>query len=186
MVAVAFCAVMLALAVWTVRHFEAQVRAERLLAEHARYQALLARDLAAEARSVQAALVASKLGSTDQQKTGTVWAGLTADHPIFRAGQTKDLRIELSLVNDSDKIIDPKIAESHIVVNGKKLGDSEMILRSVPKEARFKAMSPGESLQFDCLLGDQFKEPGIYRVSWKGAGFQSSEILIRILPDSAH
>ena len=39
MIAVALCAVLLALAVWTVRHFEARVRLERLLAEQARDQA---------------------------------------------------------------------------------------------------------------------------------------------------
>ena len=39
MVAVALCALLLALAVWMVRHFEAQVRRERLLAELARNQA---------------------------------------------------------------------------------------------------------------------------------------------------
>ena len=43
MIVVALCAVLLALAVWTVRHFEAQVRLERLLAEQARVQALQAR-----------------------------------------------------------------------------------------------------------------------------------------------
>ena len=49
MIAVALCAVLLALAAWTVRHFEAQVRLERMLAEQARNQALLARDLAQRA-----------------------------------------------------------------------------------------------------------------------------------------
>ena len=36
--------------------------------------------------------------------------------------------------------------------------------------------------EFDCLLGDQFKEPATYRVSWKGAGFRSSELVFRVLP----
>jgi hypothetical protein len=36
---------------------------------------------------------------------------LSADHPIFKAGQTKDLRIEFTLVNDGDKEIDPRTAE---------------------------------------------------------------------------
>ena len=43
MIAVALCAVLLALAVWTVRQFEARVRLERDLAEQARAQALQAR-----------------------------------------------------------------------------------------------------------------------------------------------
>ena len=177
MIAVALCAVLLALAVGTVRHFEAQVRVERLLAEQARNQALQARELA-QARSAQAA---ANLGTADQPKAGSLWAGLSVNHAIFKAGQTKDLRIEFTLVNDGDKEIDPKIADSRIVINGKELSDSGLILSSVQKGARFKALSPGESLQFDCLLGDQFKEPGTYRISWKGAGFESPEIMLRTL-----
>ena len=67
MIAVALCAVLLALAVWTVRHFEARVRLERDLAEQARVQALQARELA-QIRSAQAALVAAKPGTTDQPR----------------------------------------------------------------------------------------------------------------------
>ena len=121
--------------------------------------------------SAQAALAAAKLGTADQKKAGSLWAGLSVNHPIFKAGQTKDVRIEFTLVNDGDKLIDPKIPESRIVINGKELSDSGLILSSVQKGTRFKALPPGENLQFDCLLGDQFKEPATYRVSWKGAGF---------------
>ena len=179
MVAVALCALLLALAVWTFRQVEA-LRLERVHAELAR--ALADERAAVSPRSAQAALAAAKLGTADQKKAGSLWAGLSVNHPIFKAGQTKDLRIEFTLVNDGDKVIDPKIAESRIVINGKELADSGLILSSVQKGARFKALPPGESLQFDCLLGDQFKEPGIYRVSWKGSGFQSSEIVLRVLP----
>ena len=54
------------------------------------------------------------------------------------------------------------------MINGKELSDSGLILSSVQKGSRSEALSPGENLQFDCLLGDQFKEPGTYRVFWKG------------------
>jgi hypothetical protein len=185
MVAVALSALLLALAVWTVRHYEARVRLERLLAEQARDQAQRATYLA-QVRSAQAAFATAKPGTADQKKAGSLWAGLSVNHPIFRVGQTKDLRIEFALVNDGDKVIDANIPESHIIINGKELDDSALILSSVPKEARSRALSPGESLQFDCLLGDHFKEPGVYRISWKGAGFHSPEIVLRILPDRPH
>jgi hypothetical protein len=184
MVTVALCALLLALAVWTVRQVEMRVRLERAMADQARAQALLARDLA-QMESAQAALATAKLGITEQPKAGSLWAGLTVNHPILRAGQTKDLRIEFTLVNDGDEAIDPKIPDSRIVINGKELSDSRLILGSVQKGARFRALPPGESLQFDCLLGDQFKHPGVYRVSWKGAEFHSPEVVLRILPDRA-
>jgi hypothetical protein len=184
MIAVALCAVLLALAVWTVRRYEAQVGQERLAVAYARYKARLARDLA-QKEAAQAAQATVKLGTADQKKAESLWAVLSVNHPIFKAGQTKDLRIEFTLVNDGDEVIDPKLAESRIIINGKELTDSGLILTSAQKGTRFKALPPGESLQLDCPLGDQFKEPGIYRVSWKGSGFQSSEIVLRILPDEA-
>ena len=180
MIAVALCALLLVLAVMTVRHFEARVRVERLLAEQARNQAQQARYLA-QVRSAQAAFVTAKLDTTDQPKAGGLWAALSASHAIFRAGRTKDLRIEFTLVNDGDKGIDPKVSESRIIINGEELTDSGLILSSVQKGARFKALPPGATLQFSLPIGDQFRDPGTYRISWKGAGFQSPEIVLRVL-----
>ena len=61
-----------------------------------------------------------------------------------------------------------------------------MIFARVQKGARFDLLPPGDSLQFDCRLGDRFKEPGTHRVFWKGSGFRSPEIVLRILPEGAH
>ena len=110
---------------------------------------------------------------------------MSVNHAIFKAGQTKDLRIEFTLVNDGDKVIDPRIADSRIVINGKERTDSGLIFSSVQNGDRFKALSPGESLQFSLPLGDQFREPGTYRISWKGDGFHSPEIVLRVLPEGA-
>jgi hypothetical protein len=184
MIAVALCAALLALAVWTFRQVEARVTLERLMADQARLQAEQAAYIA-QVRSAQAAFAAEKLDTAYQTPAGSLWAGLSVNHPVFRADQTKDLRIEFTLVNDGDKPIDPKITKSQILINGKELGHSGLILSSVQEGDRSEALPPGQSLRLDCLLGDWFKEPGIYRVSWKGSGFQSSEIVIRILPEGA-
>ena len=80
MIVVALCAVLLALGSWTVEHFDSRVRIERLLAEHARMEALLARDLA-QARSAQAMLVATKAGTTEQPQASGLWAGLSETIP---------------------------------------------------------------------------------------------------------
>jgi hypothetical protein len=178
MIAIALCAVLITPVVWTNR----RVRQERLLAELARAQADQALYLA-QVNSTQAALKVPKQGNTLQSEQGNLWAGLGGNHLIFRAGQTKDLRIQFSLVNDGDKAIDPKIAESRIMINGKEVADSDSVFAGVPKDVRSKALAPGESLQFDVPLGDHFNEPGVCRISWQGVGFQSSEIELRILPD---
>lgn len=82
-------------------------------------------------------------------------------------------------------VIDPKIGESQIVINGEELGDSGSTLSKDLQHSQVKALAPGDNRQFSVVLGGHFKEPATYRVSWKGAGFQSSEIVIRILPDKA-
>lgn len=184
MVAVACCALLLALAAWTVRQAQMQAMLARVMAEEREAQALLARALA-QREAARAAEAAAKLDTADQKKAGSIWAGLSVNHPVFKADQVKDLRIEFTLVNDGDKVIDPKISQSKIVMNDKELGESGAILSSDQRGDRFKALQPGESLQFDCVLGDRFKEPGIYRVSWQSAGFQSPEIVFRILPEEA-
>jgi hypothetical protein len=184
MIAVALCALLLALAVLTVRQVEERVRLERLMAEQARDQAQRATYLA-QVRSAQAALLTAKLSGPDQTNARGLWAGLSVNHPIFKAGQTNDLKIAFTLVNDSDKVIDPQIADSQLVINGQELANTGLNLSRVQKGARSAALAAGESLQFDCLLGAEFKEPGIYRVSWKGSGFHSQEIALRILPREA-
>jgi hypothetical protein len=184
MIAVALCALFLAPLGWMYRRLELQRRMEMLAVEHAR--ALADERAAALARFTQAALSAPKQGGTIQPNAGNLWAALSINHPIFKAGQIKDLRIEFSLVNDGDDVIDPNIAESHIVINGKEFTETGLVFGSVPKHVRIKTLAPGESLQFDVLLGDHFKEPGIYRVSWKGSDFQSSEVVLRILAEKTH
>jgi hypothetical protein len=182
MIAIALCAVVLTPLIWLLHRLELQVTMERIAADNARAQAERAL-YAAQLNSAQAAFSAAKPGTANQQKTKSVWAALSINHAVFQAGQTKDLRIEFSLVNDSDKVIDPKIGESQILINGRELADSNSIFGRVPKDVRVNALAPGESLRFDCLLGDHLKETGTYRISWKGRDFQSPEIVVRILAE---
>ena len=184
MIAVALCALFLAPAIWIFRELELREAMARMAAEHARAQAERALYVA-QLNSAQAGFSALKQCNSVQPKTGNLWAALSTNHAVFKAEQTKDLRIEFTLVNDGDKVIDPKIAESHIVINGKELTDSGSILKRSLKDATIRALSPGDTLQFGVVLGDYLKEPGLYRVSWKGAGFQSSEIVLRVLPEKA-
>jgi hypothetical protein len=178
MIAVALCALFLAPVVWFVR---ARANMQRMAVESA----------LAEARAAQASMSSAILAAANQPKTqsileerqGALWAALGVKQPVFKLGQTKDLRIEFTLVNDGESEIDPRIVESRIVINGKELAYSGSILISASKDTRLRAISPGESLQFGVDLGNHFKEPGIYRVSWKGADFHSPEIVVRILFD---
>ena len=108
------------------------------------------------------------------------------NHAVFRHGDAKGLTIEFTLVNDGEAIIDPRIGESRIVVNGDELTDSGLKLGDGPRDARFAALPPGDHLRFGYVLGDHFKEPGVYRVSWRGANFRSPEVVFRVLPEKAN
>jgi hypothetical protein len=192
MTAVALCAILLAPVVWMYRRTEARVSMQRMAAENATAQAQKAFYLA-QVSTARAVFKAAKADMADQPETESkpaerrenLWAALSVNHPAFKQGQTKDLSIEFTLVNDGANAIDPKIAESRIVINGKELADSGLILSGGLKDAQARALSSGDNLQFAVGLGDHFTEPGTYRVSWKAAGFQSPEILLRVLPEKS-
>ena len=132
-------------------------RGARAEAERARYLA-----------QVQLAHVALREATATSETRGKLWAALSVNHPVFRQAETKALNIEFTLVNDGDAVLDPKIGDSKIIINGKELADSGFILSNGPRDARFDALPPGDHLRFGYALGDHFLEPGVYRVSWRG------------------
>jgi hypothetical protein len=122
---------------------------------------------------------AGKAKASEEAKP--LWAGLSINQPVFREGGTELLQFTFSMVNDGDKVIDPKITASKIVVNGKPLPDSAHIFGNGPRDDRFTALPPGDFLLFGAGLGSRFKKPGVYRVYWEGEGFRSPEVVFRVL-----
>jgi len=116
------------------------------------------------------------------QERPELWASLSVSRPLFHAGRTKELLIYFTLVNDGSRTIDPKIESSKIIINGVELGDSGFILSNGPRDKRWRALPPGDSLEFTYALEDYFKEPGVYRVSWKGENFETPTIAFRVMP----
>ena len=132
----------------------------------AREEAEKARYLA-QVRSAKAALGTASLGNTLEPKAGSLWAALSINHAIFKAGQTEDLRIEFTLVNDDDKVIDTKIQESRIKINSEELADSALVLGASRKMTLQGVVARRQSsIQF--APRRPLQTPGTYRVSWKG------------------
>jgi len=100
------------------------------------------------------------------------WAGMSVNQPLFWAGQnTNLLQFNFALVNESDKVIDPKIpGYPRLIMNGEEL-DLTLIPGSGPRDGRFKALPPGDNLQFGMGAGQFFNKPGVYSVYWQGEGF---------------
>ena len=111
-----------------------------------------------------------------------VWASLSVNRPLFHAGWTKELTVYFTLVNDGSETIDPKIESSKIIINGVALEDSGFILSNGPRDKRWRALPCGDSLEFTYSLEKYFKEPGIYRVSWKGEDFETPTVVFRVMP----
>src|SRR5262249_36738433 len=127
----------------------------------------------------------SKQSTSDQSESKDrheIWAAISVNEPVFVQGWTKNLQIYFTLVNDGSATVNPEIRSSQIVVNGKAWEDSGYIFSNGPRDNRFEALPVGDYLLFTYALGDRFTTPGIYRVSWKGSGFESQEIIFRVLP----
>jgi RNA polymerase sigma factor (sigma-70 family) len=110
------------------------------------------------------------------------WAGMSVNKPLYRAGQnTNLLQFNFALINESGKVIDPKISGyPRLIVNGEEL-DLTRIPGVGPRDGRFKALPPGDNLQFGMGAGQFFDKPGVYRVYWQGEEFRSNEIVFRVM-----
>ena len=193
MIVVAVLAVALLPFLWMARQ-TALVRAQALRAldaeRRARAEAERVRYVA-QARAAQAQFGAKEDPSARDEdgstagNPGGLWAALAVNHAALRRGEAEGLYVEFMLVNDGQVTVGPKVGESRIVVNGAELADSGIILGNGPRDAWSGALPPGDHLRFGCALGDHFREPGIYRVAWRGADFRSPEVVIRVLPDEA-
>ncbi len=60
--------------------------------------------------------------------------------------------------------------------------DWAFIIGNGIRSTNWKALDPGDYLNFTYALGDHFEKPGIYRLKWKGKDFESPEIVFRVMP----
>ena len=99
--------------------------------------------------------------------------------------QTPFVMLTFILLNDSEKPVNAVEGGWKIVIDGKDLGDSDFIFGNGPHpEGGWGTLNPGESYEFGkgLELSRYFPEEREYRVSWKGKGFQSSTITVRLTP----
>lgn len=173
MIAVALCALMIVPFVFLDR--------ARQQVQLARLEAVLQRERAAVERARAQAVAAALTVNAAKAKPGTpatphgqrLWAALAVSHAVVEAGDAASLVVECALVNDGDRDVDPRQADSRLVVNGKELADR------LPPGA---ALPPGGHVRLTHALGSAIAGPGEYRVSWRGANFQAPEVTIRVVP----
>ena len=116
------------------------------------------------------------------QVTSQLWAGISADSPVVILGSHKPLAISFAMVNDSDSLVNPAIDGSKLVINGQEWPGSDLMFGNGPRDSRFDGLPAGEFVLFSSSIPNLFAEPGTYLVSWRGAGYESAPVTVRVLP----
>jgi hypothetical protein len=101
--------------------------------------------------------------------------------------ETPSVMLSFVLLNDSETPVDVEVASWRIVVNGSELSDSAMIFGNGPEPVGgYRILKPGETYEFGKALSiaRYFLPNGQYKVSWKGAAFQTPTISVTITPAS--
>jgi hypothetical protein len=114
-----------------------------------------------------------------------LWAAISVNHPVRipkEPGElADDFMLMFGLVNDGDKAVDPQILSSRLLVNGEPLEDWPGMFGGGLWPIG-QALQPGKSFLFGEVMEKRFQEPGIYKLVWKGKGFESPEIVFRVMP----
>ena len=110
-----------------------------------------------------------------------MWAGIAVSTPVYSVGDRNGLSILFAVINDGDEVVDPKIEMSQLIVNGEALKESRIMFSNGIRTSDFHALQPNHQLIFRYEVGDHFKEPGIYKVSWVGKGFKAAEVTFRVI-----
>jgi hypothetical protein len=113
-----------------------------------------------------------------------LWAAVSVSQPVVNwdADAAPPFMIHFGLVNDGDKPVNPAVESSQLLINGKALKDWEFIVSNGLRAQGWNLLPPGESLLFGYNMGRYFQDPGVYKVAWKGAGFQAPDVVFRVMP----
>jgi hypothetical protein len=125
-------------------------------------------------------------GKAAPQEGRKLWAAIGFDAPVYvLGGGEQHLALTFALVNDGDQTVDPEIRAMQLLINGKELKDFSFSFSQGPFDKRSRALltalPPGDVLSRTAGFEDHFKEPGVYKVSWKGKEFEAPEIVVRVL-----
>jgi len=112
-------------------------------------------------------------------------AGITAQFVPIKPGFTQPAHVQLVflLINDSDTAVDVNAGSWKIVIDGVDLQDSDFIFGNGPSPTGgYTTLEPGRYYELGIALptSKYFPEAGEHSVTWKGDGFRSSTITIKI------
>lgn len=121
----------------------------------------------------------------EKEKVGVkVWAGLSVNEPVFRSGESQVV-IRIAVVNDGDRVLNPELTSSELLVNGKLLKNWDVTINNGPRDKRFNALPAGDYIALSFDVTEHFQTPGTYKLLWKGKHFRTPEFVFRVLPKQA-
>jgi hypothetical protein len=142
-------------------------------------------------------LAAIVVAQTAPQKTPLKMGAVAKSCPGLHAGiraqiippytETPSVMLSFVLLNDSEMPLDVESGSWRIVVNGSELKDSGIIFGNGPMPPEgWRVLKPGETYELSKSLPivEYFLPNGEYKVSWRGAAFQSPTITVAITPAS--
>jgi hypothetical protein len=111
-----------------------------------------------------------------------IWAGVSASvrdattNAMFSVREVNRLMIGVALVNDGDAPIPFDRATTRLVINGEPVAvfDGNGPVWTEVKPGKPFGASTGSVARY-------FSKPGLYKVQWKGEGFTSSVLEIRVI-----
>ncbi len=108
------------------------------------------------------------------------YGGSKSHRPVYRLpfatrGENQFI-LHFGVVNDGDKTVNPDTESSQLLINGKPLKDWSFIIGNGIKSTYNTALPAGENLDFTYSMGRYFEKPGIYKIVWKGKGFEAPRL----------
>ena len=111
-------------------------------------------------------------------------ATISVPQSVFHVKELEKLVVNFTVTNSGKATLDPDIISSQLYVNGAVPPEWINTIGNGLRSSQFNALPPGQTLQFGYQLGPSyFAKPGIYKVQWKGAHFETPEITFRVVPD---
>ena len=124
-------------------------------------------------------------GAGDKEKPPPkLWAGVSASSPnstsnaLFTVREAERLMIGFAVVNDGADPVPFERGETELVINGKPLAGFGEVFRKGPVWDR---LVPGKPFSAALGLGKHFAKPGVYKVQWRGKGFESAVLEFRVV-----
>jgi hypothetical protein len=118
---------------------------------------------------------------TPAAQTTGVLARVSVDRPIFTVNAEIDVTFAATNLSNLPIRMTALREETVLVINGKEWPDSAFTFANGIHDTN-QFLAPGKSMLFTYRLTNVFKKPRLYRIVWRGKGFESLPVEFRVTP----